>query len=303
MTPAASIVFSTKNRRDELRKAVASSIAQSGNVEVIVIDDGSTDGTSDMIRSEFPSVRLERFETSGGYMVRRNHGAKISLAPIVISIDDDAIFPSTRTIEQTLAEFADPRVGAVAIPYIDVLVNQDVRQRAPDDKAPYAIAEFRGTACAFRRELFFKLGGWREFLFHQTEEGDYCVRMLSAGYLVRAGNADPIHHLESPKRDLTRQITFNARNNLLFAWHNVPTSRLPIHMSGTVLKLLRHGLKIGYFKATIRGLSKAAADILHGRAKRGPMTLPVYRVHRWLRARGATPMPEVIARLDAALKA
>src|SRR5439155_24108910 len=100
--------------------------------------------------------------------------------PIVVSIDDDAAFSSSRTLERTLQEFDHPRIGAVAIPYVDVLQSDAVQHRAPGDEGVYVGPQFRGTAHALRRDLFLRLGGYREMLFHQTEEGDYCLRMLDA---------------------------------------------------------------------------------------------------------------------------
>src|SRR3954453_10382370 len=106
--PQATILIVTKNRKNDLRKAVASALMQTAPLEVLVIDDASTDGTSDMIRSEFPSVRLHRVEQSQGYIGHRNRGAEMAAAaPIVITIDDDAGFNSAHTVEQTLREFAD----------------------------------------------------------------------------------------------------------------------------------------------------------------------------------------------------
>ena len=47
----ASVVIATRNRKNELRRAIASVVRQTDPVEVIVIDDGSTDGTSEMVMS------------------------------------------------------------------------------------------------------------------------------------------------------------------------------------------------------------------------------------------------------------
>jgi glycosyltransferase involved in cell wall biosynthesis len=300
-SPPATVLITTKNRKEELRNAVASALVQSVRPEVLVVDDCSTDGTSEMIGAEFPRVRLDRAEESRGYIVQRNRGARLASAPVIVSIDDDAVFPSPATIEQTLAEFSDPRIAAVAIPYIDVHTGPTVRQRAPDPAGVYITAEYRGTAHALRRDCFLEAGGYRESLVHQTEEGDLCLRLLAAGRLIRLGAADPIHHLESPRRDLTRQITFNARNNLLFTWHHVPGPALPFHAGATTLNLLRHGLRTRYRLATLRGLSRAGLDIASGRAPRRPVPMDVYRLYRWLRARGATPLAEVIPRLESAV--
>ena len=85
-----------------------------------MVDDGSTDGTAELVRAEFPQVRLVHHDASLGYIVRRNEAAQLASAKVIFSIDDDAIFSSACVVEQTLAQFDDARIGAVAIPCIDV---------------------------------------------------------------------------------------------------------------------------------------------------------------------------------------
>src|SRR5258705_639728 len=115
--PRATVLICTKNRKEDLRTGIASAISQTVKPEVLVLDDGSTDGTPDLIRSEFPQVNLHRFEESQGYILRRNQGTALASGSIVFSIDDDAIFSSPHVVEQTLADFEHPRIGAVAIPF------------------------------------------------------------------------------------------------------------------------------------------------------------------------------------------
>src|SRR3989442_11875038 len=98
--PVASVVKTPKNRREELFDAVRSAISQSVPVEVLVIDDGSTDGTAEMIRTRFPSVRLEQSKISFGLIVQRNRAAQLASGSFIFSIDDDAIFPSPETVAQ-----------------------------------------------------------------------------------------------------------------------------------------------------------------------------------------------------------
>ena len=150
----ASVVITTKNRRDELSYAVRSALSQSIPVEVLVIDDGSTDGTAEMVRAEFPSVRLERSETSMGYIGQRNRGARLASGDVIFSIDDDAFFTSPHTVAQTLAEFDHLRVGAVAIPYVEPNKSAIVHQHAPSKNGILVTDSFIGTAHAVRKELF-----------------------------------------------------------------------------------------------------------------------------------------------------
>ncbi|MBC7783882.1 MAG: glycosyltransferase [Burkholderiales bacterium] len=289
----ATVVITTKNRVEELRAAVASAVAQSEPVEVLVIDDGSTDGTADMIRAEFPSVRLVRYESSCGLIVRRNQGAALASTPIVVSIDDDAAFPSKNTVQQTLLEFDRPEVGAVAIPFINVNQNDTVHQRAPRDEHVYVARTFIGTAHAVRRDLFLALGGYREHLFHQGEESDYCIRMLDAGYIVRIGHADPIHHFESPRRDFRRIDLYGRRNDILFAWHNVPPPFFTLHLIATTLNGIRAGIRARRLARMSAGILKGYRDLYGQFSKRRPVRAQAYRVYRSLPQGPLIPLSEI----------
>jgi glycosyltransferase involved in cell wall biosynthesis len=277
---AATVLITTKNRKDELRTAVASALAQDATPRVLVIDDASTDGTSEMIRREFPQVRLDRVESSLGLIVQRNRGAALCDTPYLFSIDDDAAFSTPRVVSQTLAEFSNPRVGAVAIPYINVNLDKTVHQIAPTDAGVHVAASYIGTAHALKRDLFLRLTGYREYLFHQGEEEDYCIRMLNAGYVVRLGRSDPIHHFESPRRDLRRMDLYGRRNNVLFAWCNVPMPYLPARILTTSFNGIRFGFKIGRPWRMVQGLAMGYAQIFRRWSQRRPVDTQVWLLHR-----------------------
>jgi glycosyltransferase involved in cell wall biosynthesis len=284
----ASVVITTKNRKEELRDALRSATTQSVPVEVVVIDDGSTDGTSEMVRAEFPQVKLHRFEKSGGLVVRRNEGARLASGDIVFSIDDDAIFSTPDVVTQTLAEFSAPTVGAVAIPFIDVKKDGVLNQRAPDAAQIWAAHTFIGTAHAVRRELFNTLTGYREYLIHQGEESDYCLRLLAAGYCVRLGQADPIHHFESPKRDLSRMDFYGCRNAVLFAWQNVPTPALPGYLLVTTINCLRWTFVPKRFFIRLKGILAGYGTFFT--LPRRPVPMAVYQRWRELKKNGPIAM-------------
>ncbi|MGD0540754.1 MAG: glycosyltransferase [Tepidisphaeraceae bacterium] len=286
----ATVIITTKNRKDDLRKAVASALDQDARPGVLVIDDGSTDGAGEMIRAEFPTVQLVRAEESLGYIVQRNRGASLAQTAVIVSIDDDAAFSSPRVVSQTLAEFTDPRIAAVAIPYINIHQENVLRQSAPDERGIFVTASFVGTAHALRRELFVRLGGYREFLFHQGEEEDYCIRMLAAGYVVRLGRADPIHHFESPRRDRKRMDLYGRRNNVLFAWCNVPLVNLPGRLLAATLNGLRQGIRQRNMLRMMRGLMMGYAAIFRYWGERSPVPVPAYRAFRRLGGRSSVQL-------------
>ena len=293
--PVATVVIATKNRLGDLKRALASVVQQSVPLEVIVLDDGSTDGTSSFVAEHYPSIRLESCQVSQGYIVQRNRGAGLSTTPYVFSIDDDAEYPSLRTVEQTLRDFDDDRIGAVAMPFVDVLRSDAVRCVAPDAEGTYVTSMFIGTAYAVRRDLFVSLGGFCEAYYHQVEEQDFCMRLLAAGYVTRLGRADPIHHHESPIRSRARIQRQSAQNNLYFAWQHAPLPRLPVHWVGTLVALTRHWIaapSANSIMPTLRGVAYGFTGPFNRLIHRRPVSDSTYRLYRNLRKR-KMPLAEV----------
>lgn len=291
--PRATIMITTRNRRDELLRAIASALVQHGAPEVLVLDDASTDGTAEAVRAHYPEARLVRAETPRGYIAQRNLGAELAQAPIVVSLDDDAELSSPAIVEQTLLEFSHPRVGAVAMPFEDVRHGPEIHQRAPDAEGTWVASSYIGTAHALRRDVFLALGGYREALFHQGEEPDYCLRMLDAGFVTRLGRADRILHYQSPNRDVRRWHVNGSRNQVLYAWQNVPLPYLPLHLGGTTAKSIVLGFRQGHLRHKLEGLAAGYAAVLRGRAARRPVGRAAYRLSQRLRREGPLPLDEL----------
>ncbi len=294
----ATVVITTKDRKEELRTAVRSAIDQTADPEVLVLDDGSSDGTAEMIQKEFPEVRLHRKEECAGLIVRRNQAARLAKEDIIFSIDDDAEFSTKHVVEQTLADFDHERVGAVAIPYADVNKSPKTRHRAPDSDAIYCTATFKGTAHALRRSLFLDLGGYREHFFHQGEESDYCVRMLDAGYVVRLGRADRIDHYESPNRDFTRMDYYGRRNEVLFAWHNAPGILLPKYLLAAAVNTVRTAYRYRRVRHFVRGLLAGYRDCVRFRDRRAPVRTETIQLFRRLRGVGGLRLRSVLQQIE-----
>jgi GT2 family glycosyltransferase len=287
----ATIVIVTRNRRDEALRAVASAVRQDGSTEVLVVDDGSTDGTADAIAGAFPSVRLERFESSAEVVARRNHAIGLASAPVVIGIDDDAELTGTDAALQTVRDFDRPRVGAVAVPFVDHRFGDQVLQRAPSTERVFVTQQFCAAACAVRRDLFLELGGYRTTLQHQAEEPDLCIRMLAGGHVVRLGRADPIVHYASPKRDADLMWFRGTRNDVFFAWHNVPTRRLPGYLAKQTLFELWQGAKVRRPLPFVRGLL-AGYRGARASGERRPVSPATFDLYRLLGER-AVPLEEI----------
>jgi GT2 family glycosyltransferase len=286
------LVITTKNRKVDLRRAIASAACQTEPLEIIVLDDGSSDGTAEMVSHEFPQVRLVRSETSIGLVAQRNRGAVIASGDLIFSIDDDAEFSTPDVVGQTVKEFSDLRIGAVAIPYVEPKKSDRCFQRAPDTNAIWVTESFRGTAYAVKRDIFNQLGGFRIDIVHQGEELDFCIRLLAKGWFVRLGTGDVITHYEAPSRDWGRMDFYGRRNDILFAWRNVPFPYLPTHLIGTTLNGLGAAFNSKRYAQMLLGIGSAYRDIIFNRQQCSPVSKQTYRLHRILKKTGPRTLQE-----------
>lgn len=238
--PKASLVITTRNRRDDLSRALDSAQRQTVPIEIIVLDDASEDNTAEMVADRYPGVRYWRADRPVGYIRLRNRGAEMAKASIVFSIDDDAEFSSPDVVAQTLAEFDHPSVGAVSIPYLDDLpVGLTERVAPAPDARRWAVWAYIGTSHAVRRDVFIATGGYESILEHFVEEFDFGLRMLDTGFVVRLGRADPIvYHLSTQSRQNDRVWLAGERGFVLSAWLLVPRRQLPPYL----LRLLAYSV-------------------------------------------------------------
>lgn len=293
MSAKATVVFTTHNRCKLLKKAILAAQHQSIPVDIIVMDDASTDSTQTMIATEFPDVSYHRSLENKGPCYHRNRGIELAQTDIVFPIDDDSVLQSSFTLEQTLKEFDDPRVGAVAIPFINVLQDQIIWTKAPDLNQIYITHAFVAASHAIRRDTFLAVGGYRENFFYMGEEGDVSIRLLQYGLYVRLGSADPIHHYQSPNRVSPRADTYGRRNDVLFIHYNAPSQMVLPYLVGTTLKGFWFGLKVMRPYYMLKGLYQGYREILSWPQPRQPIEAESYQLFRLLKKKTAIPLSEL----------
>ncbi len=115
--PDVAVIVPAYNEEKVICQTIASLLASTygGQLEIVVVDDGSRDATYESARRTFADEpRLRIFRTpNGGKPAALNFGLRHTAAPIVVTLDADTVFRRD-TIEKLVRHFADDRVGAVA---------------------------------------------------------------------------------------------------------------------------------------------------------------------------------------------
>jgi glycosyltransferase involved in cell wall biosynthesis len=301
--PQATVAIVTRNRREELRRALRSAIAQTVACELVVVDDGSQDGTAEMVAAEFPAVCLHRCEQREGTLVQRNRAVRLARAPIVFFLDDDAAFSSEHVVAQTLPEFAERDVGAVSIPNMDLVGEQlqwVVRPASPG--ASEAVLAFVGCAHALRRSAFLEIGGYRESMSNYGEESELCLRLLDHGSVVRLGSSDPVHHYRSSiGRSKSGESRARTRNTILTALMLVPARALPGYLLLVLAYVPFDVLRDRNPLAFAAGVFEGYRDGWRQRSERRPVSIVAFRLAERLRRHEPLPLDVVRATLHGGL--
>lgn len=113
VTEPVSVIIPAYNEEAGIEAAVRSILASDHPVEVIVVDDGSTDRTADIVEElALPGVRLIR-KQNGGKPSALNAGIAAATHDLVVMVDGDTVF-ETDTVRTLVQPFSDPTVGAVS---------------------------------------------------------------------------------------------------------------------------------------------------------------------------------------------
>lgn len=127
-----SVITAVYNNRETIVAALESALAQTDvDLELVVIDGGSTDGTLDLLRSYSHQLDVLVSEPDGGIYDALNKGIRCATGEVVGFLHSDDLFADTSVLSQIASAFADPAVGAV---YGDLVY---VRRDSPDRVVRY----------------------------------------------------------------------------------------------------------------------------------------------------------------------
>jgi GT2 family glycosyltransferase len=228
--PRVAVVVITHQRRAELMLALGRLRALPERPHVVVVDNGSSDGTADAVRAGFPEVELIASPQNLG-AVGRNVGVARLDTPYVAFCDDDTWWEPGSLRVAADALDAHPRLAVVTArilvepagvedPIVPELRDSPVRGAAwlPGP----ALGSFLAGASVLRREAFEEVGGFSERLWLGGEEELMAGDLAAAGWELCYLPALTVHHQASTARDPHRRRRDGIRNTLWTTWLRRP---------------------------------------------------------------------------------
>ncbi|MFH0945707.1 MAG: PIG-L family deacetylase [Planctomycetota bacterium] len=265
-TVPVSAVISTWNKNAGVRENLLALARQSKRpAEIIVVDNASTDGTPEMIRTEFPEVRLiEMPHDKKGACETFNIGFKAVTQPFTAIMDDDVAAPPNwlETLFERIGR--EPETTAmVSSKVVEPGMPEEFLNSAAVNRERY-MATFRGCGTLARTDVLKAAGYYDEKFFIYGNERDLSARVLSLGYrILQCPQAEIFHKTPFGMKAGKRSLYFHVRNFWLYAFKNC-TWRQVIRAGWVLgLKGLGVGRKSGFSSdatGTI-GIDRAVKDV------------------------------------------
>ena len=223
-----SIIVCTRNGADRIRNCLLAIHRMSDvNFETIVVDDGSTDGTADLVAAEYPWVRLIR-QRAGGLSAARNAGAATAKGEILAFTDDDCE-PDYEWVTRLRRVFADGRFAAAGGPNLPPAarsLEEAVVSAAPGAPSHVMLDDVEaehlpGCNLAVTRAAFREIGGFDSIFHTAGDDVDFCWRLRQVGYRLGFAPGAFVWHWRRPsvRAFLGQQRGYGEAERLLLGKH------------------------------------------------------------------------------------
>ena len=293
LSPSVSIAILNYQRRDALREALESARSQRHPVEILAVDNASTDGSAEMVRDEFPDVRLVALDDNMA-AAARNVGVANAKGDVVFTLDNDVRFSTPDDVARALEVFQHhPRAAIVNFMIVGpdgALSRRDWCH--PRDPEAWGEREFATDyvlegASACRRDAFLASGGYWPPLFIGHEGWDLSYRLLDAGWELLYSPAVRVRHMvDASVRPSSRIYYTFTRNTIWVALRNLPPAVAAYSIAKDLALMGFASARAGELAAYRRGIVDAlrgARAALATRHAIGPTTRQRLRAIRRLR--------------------
>ena len=302
--PTVTIVYLAYNRREELRESLRRMLVESDYqrelVDVIVVDNASTDGTADMVRDEFPQVRLIVRDANVG-VSGWNVGLAAAEGKYVLALDDDCYLPPDR-LRRAVQAARECDADLVSFKVVSTLDPEHVFT----EYYRTGLFTYWGCVVLMRREVVEALEGYDPEIFIWANELEFLLRFYDRGFCHLHFPDVVAQHMKAPGAPggpfYTRAYCIDARHFAYIAAKLFSRRDAAEAFVALLTRNVRDGLRLD--RSAFKGVRYTLAGFVHGLRHREPLRNPeVSRFYRrnfesfaspwWL----SRPLPDLVRAL------
>lgn len=256
--PLVTVNILSFNRKDELRNTLQKVYEQDyKNIEVIVVDNASNDGSADMVKLEFQDVQLIQLEKNIG-IAGWNEGFKVAKGEFVLVLDDDA-YPDKNSIMLSLKEFEnDHQIACITFNLVDIITAEFYQSPwLPQDKTKTTYwPVFVGCAFIIKKDRIPASFVFpRNYFIYQHELPMAAEIYLSGKKIVFIPEIIGFHRFKINREYNVFNDQMNFRNTLIFITDYISYSLLLFYYIQIVIfyftRSIRHRWFISYIKIVL----------------------------------------------------
>lgn len=225
-----SIVMLSYNRKYDVLEGIRALMGQDyKNIEIIIADNGSTDGTTETIKENFDgSIHIIALDKNIG-VAAYNLGFQKASGEYVVILDDDS-FPEKKAITRMVEEFEkNSKLGVVAFDvrnyydYSNQIHSLSNLNASKNILTPRYQLAFNGAGVGIRKKCLDEVGGYPEEFFLYWNEQDLAIRILNSGYQVQwFPDIVSLHKYSPINRESWRAPFYYTRNLYWLIWKYFP---------------------------------------------------------------------------------
>ena len=271
-TPLVSVLIVTWNRKKDVLETVESVYEQAyRKFEIIVVDNGSDDGTLAALHLSRPDVKVVALDRNMGISAGRNAGIRIARGEIIFCLDSDASLHHDALTNLVHRFQADLDIGVINSKIVNAYTKEldggpgwaySEEQKANQD-VEFLSWSFSEGGAAIRKQVFDQVGLFWELLFFGCEGQELSLRVWDAGYKVLYYPGSIVYHRASSQQRVAgkdRDSLF-FKNNLYIYIARYPFWLLiligPLKIGAVMLR----GLRRGYLLEVLKTLSEVVRAI------------------------------------------
>jgi glycosyltransferase involved in cell wall biosynthesis len=252
--PTFSILITTKNRVADLAFTLGkiNYLLTDNSVECVVFDDGSTDGTYEYVKQNYPNIQLQRNAISKGYIYCRNKMLNETKATYAISLDDDAHFVTENPLGFIKTHFEqNSNCGLIALRIFWGL--QEPKKITTNEKAQQ-VQGFVGCAHVWRLETWRDIPNYPVWFVFYGEEDFASYQLFKKAWEIHYLPEVLVNHrVDIKSRKKNADYTIRLRRSLRSGWYLFflfyPIQLIPIKMAYSIwmqlkLKVFKGDLKV-----------------------------------------------------------